>query len=442
MGGDLFGYAAAAAAGALGFGATPGTVERVGVRRRPSSSTTARTAAMAPIAVTTDVKLARIKRKSGRPVGKRQKYQKVLKSLAQPHIERFQYLQPMTAQYGLCPLSYEPAAAGGTNVYPVYAFDLTSVYNMKRQLAAMNNPVYPNLTFPAVLYRLCRTRDAALTTDLANKFFFQPTSNCQGCLPDGSTLTYTWCNERAPRLGLAPQASTHFDWFDIRLMLFGPSSRPINLYVDLVQFDDGKYIEYYGREGFDGVLTGAVTQAEDAYWTGSEDRAREWNEFWSGYVDRLITNPLAKRDAYNLKGMRKIYSDVIRFNPKDTSIADSRGDMKMYHVFRRANRMLRYQWERQRDFSKAGNLANGVGVPPSGVLEGNPNVWDATNPQPGQISTSGADLATDCQPVPAPRARMYLFISAETPAALPFAPADNASFDFCIRRKRTVIGNT
>lgn len=428
------------AAGLVSAAGLASTVRRpppgVGVRRGPATATALRTNAMQPVAVSTDVKLARIKKKSGKPIGKRQRLLKILGAGAQPIVERFQYLSAPNANVGNVSLSYEPGgAAPSINYYPVYAFDLLSSFNQPNTQANLTGQVL-NLQYPAAMYRLCRNK-AVATDDTSNNYFFNPTSMCKGKGPDGTTDTYTWSLERAPRAWAVPRAATHFDWFDFRFMFYGPTSRSVNVYVDLVQFTGDKFIDYWTLSNSTGVLSTAPTSTEEPWYKGSEDRAREWNEFWAGFVDRLVTSPLNKRDAYNLRGLKLLSSEVIKFNPRDTSIADTRGDMRIMKLFKRINRMVKYQWERTKDFSKAGNMATGIGIAPAD--EANPNIWDTNAPQPGYDAATANVTQTDNQVAPHPKARMYLLVYAEAPVAGAATTSDNATFDFCIRRKRTIM---
>lgn len=441
-GGDPFGYGAAAAfAAAVGATVRRGTRDAVGVRTDIRAAPAVRAAvARAARTMTANAapnnRLQRTVRKSGKRIGKRELVQKIVSGAAQPIVERYQRLQNLDAGSGVVPFSYEPTAVTGTQYYPLYMFDLTSTPN---QFDEIGNAAGQNVKYPAVLYRLTREYNTVSSTDLNNVYQFVPTSNCTALMSDGATTTYGWSLEKAPRTKCFPMGSSHLDWLDFRFMFYGPTNQHVNIYLNLVQFTDDKYLDYYVSSSSTGISYGVPTATgEDQWYKGSEDRAREWNEFWAGQVDRLVSSPLNKRDAYNLKGLKTLLSEKITMTPGDNDALGQKGARRMYKLFKRINRVIRYQWEREADFTKAGTDRTGTGVPPN--KEADPNVWDTKQPQYAQDPTSGFALFTDCQVAPRPRARMYLMLSAECPITGAPTTTNNASFDFCVRRKRTCMG--
>lgn len=374
------------------------------------------------------VQLTRLKRTSGRKLARKAKLQKILGSLIQPVVTRFQNLQTLDAASGVCQLNFNPAATSpGVSKYPVWMFDLTSTFN---QL----NDALGGLYYPNVLYRLTRNRLDAGGTESNNQYNCVP--EVAGVSPDGSTATYTWNTERRPRAGCYPMASTIFEWMDIRLMVYGAKKKPTQVYVDLVQFPEGMCPGYYAFTNTTGATDSVPTAEEPSPWAGGDDDARKWNEMWLGYVDRLVTNPLNKRDAFNVPGPKVVQRQVLTFNPTASFEDDPRGHMKELRLFKNVNKRINYQWANEAPIFGDYNVAQGtVGVAPA--VEGNPNRWDCNGWKPAVGS-----YFTSCQVAPAPKHRLFLMISATSAVDAAFSADDHASFDFLIRRKQSVIGNT
>lgn len=435
--GDPFGYLAASAVAA--------TVDRLAAKRASNAVGLARSAATLNPAQVRErsalatmpasdggqyVKLTRTRRRLGRKLKKSSKLLKMVNASCQVVVQRFQKLSSWDANMSPAstPLNFVQATADGqASSYPLYVFDMTSVAN---KVTIGNNSV----TYPNVLYRLFRNR-AATTTDLTNFYYFNPTG-CNGLDQTGNNQVYTWLNERTPRANVFPMSAINYDWFDIRLMLYGAKNIPSRVTVSLVQFDPDFCPNYWTHTSSDATL-GVPVGDEIAPFVGNEERARSWNEFWAGRVDRLVSHPMNKRDAYNMKGIRVLHSETHNFNPIASTETDTRGHMKQVKLFQRVNRVMRLQWQRQAEFSAAGTGGAGGGVPASD--EADPNRWDAVNPIP---ATSNANTGnTDNQVAPAPRARIFLMIEASSPNAA-FDPLQHCSFDFLIRRKHTIVGNT
>lgn len=352
---------------------------------------------------------------------------KLLKASLQNVVQRYQWLSDWlsTNTNGRVPLTFiKTTGAGVPTVYPVYAFDLTSVANKEN---TGNEVVYP-----AVLYRLARL-NGGTSTDLAQAYYWVPYN---GALDQAaSNPAYTWLNEKMPRSNVFPQQAVHFDWADIRLMIYGAKAFPTTVEVSIVQFDSEYCPNYYTCKSSDGTVS-APTVDEEVPYAGSEDRARQYNEFYAGFVDRFISHPLNKRDAHNVRGYRVLHREVVKLNPSQTTDRDTRGYMRMMRIFYNMHRNVKLQWERLISMSDAGTGQSGGGV--AVTNENNPNVWDANNPIP---HSGGVNTKTECQVAPDPRARIFLLVTATAPEGA-FAVDNNGSFDFCIRRKHTVVGNT
>lgn len=399
-----------------------------------------------------------IKRKQGRPPTRTSRLLKTVGAYAQTCISRFQNLQSMDSTSGQNYMTYAPGVNDTTrSVYPVYLFDLTSSTN---QVSATSTGTTWHV--PAVQYRLSRSCSAT-TTEQKNTYSFLPDSNCaQGKLPD-TTTAYTWCWEKKPSAQAVPLGATHFDWFDIQLMLWGARTRNTRFNIQLVQFPE-EYCPAYYAKAVNSNVAAEITNffgpgdglAGNPYFYAQEDDpgqaagsrvgnivsrtdndATQWDEYWAGYVDDLVTNPMNKRDAYNLsskKPLRILMNQTVDINPYSTTEGDTRAHMKLVKIFKRINRVINYQHERTSPLYADTIVAGKVtGISP--LTEDNPNRWDAE----GYDFAVGSSAGPRCFSAPKKASRVFLLIKASCPKAGAFDADKHASFDFMIRRKQTIV---
>lgn len=372
--------------------------------------------------VTPYIQLSRVNRTSGKKLSKKGLTQKLVSSVAQPLVTRMQNLSLMSAVNGKNFLNYAPAAANlGDSVFPVYAFDLTG---------SVNSPsAGVTVRYPMVMYRLHRTRDTTVPTDVGNPFVWKTVNCSQGDRPDATgSKVYSWLVERKPKINVYPVAKTFFEWFDIRLMMFGAQTKPSRITVQLCHMPvgygpRGNYTDNFSSD------TSALLYEDEIL---PEEKQREVNQFWMGHTDTLCGNPLNKRDAYNNnRGIKVLESQTFDINPTSSTESDTRGHMKMYKLFKRYNRIINYQYERK------ATLATDVLDTSTGYTydkEANPNAWDSEGW--GYTTGDGAVRVNTYA-----GARLYLLVSAASPTSGAGNAADHASFDFAIRRKQSVVVN-
>lgn len=377
--------------------------------------------------VTPYMQITQTKVTRGKGIPKTVRFHKVVGSICQPLVTRFQRLSTMEAANGNNYLNYVAAVAnGGSDVFPVYAFDLTGTIN------SYNNGA--SIRYPAVMYRLHRTRNDGVLTDVGNRFYWDTLDCSNSTQPDGTSTAYSWLCERKPRANCYPIGRTFFDWIDARFMIFGATTKPVSVTIALASMD-----EVYGPPG---AHFGSLTATTDTQYTdpnvtmaGMEEKLREVNEYWMGFTDRLVSNPLNKRDAYNIdqrKGVKIYDRKTFDIAPTSNFESDTRGHIKMYRYFKRLNRIVNYQNERSTTLATT-NAANfNSGLPYNKVAD--PNVWDSEG------WTFNADDQGQRYNTHA-KARLYILVYANSPVSGAGASASHASFDFCIRRKQTVAVN-
>lgn len=376
---------------------------------------------------------ALVRRTSGRKLSQPAKLQKLVSALTQPIITRWQNVAKgttgMDATSGAFPLNYQSAAASpGTNVYPYYLFDLTGMPNAT---------VAPSSTataylYPNVGYRLNRTRTDAGATELNNQFKYAVTGCVMG-KEDGTLGSYfSWLYERKPRQ-IWPMGSAMLDWVDVRLQVYGATNKPTRVNVKLVRFTDEDVVPqaYTMTDAFG---TGIASSDDDPSVSASvNDTLKKWNEWHMGQVDTLISCPIQKRDHLNLgRKMQILYTESIDINPTSNTESDTRGHIKAIKLFKRLNRVTRF--DHQAQTTAVNNPGSGIaGVGPSKEMD--PNIFDYAR---GDNLDENRDMKCYAKKM----SRIFLLISAQSPVDGVFAAASHASFDLIIRRRHSVIGST
>lgn len=358
------------------------------------------------------------RKQSGKKMNRGALAAKILRSSIQTYVTRFQYLGaanelPFT-------LTYEQAPApSGENKYPLYLFDLTG-------LPQRRFPATDYWEYPAVGYRLLRDRQDVSATDSNNRYKF---GTVAGIHASGSGTATTWQCERRPERP-RPIANGHLDWVDIRLGVRGPKAKPCNVHIALVQFDEFFTPPAWGFSNNTGSIADALSQIETK--DTAADTSKRWNEFWLGLVDRHISHPLNKRDAINVKGMKVLDWETLRFNPTSTFETDTFGHKQELKWFKNMNRKCNYQWEHT--MNTVANTGTGIAVPPGD--EDDPNRWDTTNPGFSTLSTEDS-----VQAFVHPNARVFLMVLSEVPTTGAYNADTNASFELLIRRRHSMIAN-
>lgn len=379
------------------------------------------------------------RRKSGRKLSRKARSLKVLASNLGSMVTRFQYLDPMNDSDGLpFKLNYElTSTEDAKNVYPFYLFDLTSVPN--RVSYAPNQWHFPN-----VCYRLRRLRNLiSVPSEYNQRFDWSPGLDTAGILADGLQACHTWqLEKRSSYINSISHGHAHLDWIDIGIGMIGAKRQPVNAHVFICQFDEKYCPGYFGK-----VINPDTAVATDFKDIGERlesdggndkdgvtvpsDEVRNWNEFYTGLVDKFISHPMNKRDAYNVKGMKVLAHQKLVFNPTAQYETDPRGHKKQFKWFNNINRLTNFQWENTTDQLP-------IPTPPAyGVYVTNevtPNVWDTVN---ANMSVQARTDSNQC--APHKNARVFMLVCAESPANGAFSTDDHASFEVIIRRKHSTF---
>lgn len=380
------------------------------------------------------------KRKDGRKISKKARAVKVLTSNICGMVSRFQFLDPMNDSDGLpFKLNYKlTPLEDGSNEYPFYLFDLTSMPN---RISTTPNVVH----FPSVGYRLRRLRNLVPgQTEYNNRFYWSPGVDSSGVLADGFNGCYTWqLEKRASFNSSIPHAKAHLDWIDIGIGMIGAKSQPVNAHVYICQFDEKVCPGYYGKEinvDSAGVIDFASTPTRLESDGGNDkdnvlvpnDDVRNWNEFYTGLVDKFISHPMNKRDPYNVPGLKVINHQKLVFNPTAQFETDPRGHKKQFKWFKNVNRTCNFQWEQTLDQLP-------IPTPPAYATfvtnEVGPNIWDSPN-----VNVSLATRSGDSNQCAVHKnARLFMMICAESPVNGDFSVNDHASFELIIRRRHSTL---
>lgn len=368
------------------------------------------------------IQRVRASRKDKKKVTRRSAALKMLTKGCVNLITRFQNLSNVGASLMPQYLNYQTGSSPGISVYPFYCFDLTGLANR----TGPSNNFY---RCPNVLYRLKRSRNDAVATEVANKFYWDPVA---AAAADGTLTTNTWLVERRPA-HMQPNAKALLEWVEMKIGVVGPKSYPCKVVCQLVQFDERFVPGHYetsvnsGQIDTNQYMNPGTKAEKDPADNGDEERTRVWNEFYIGLTDTSVSHPFNKRDAYNVKGLKVLSSQVMEFNPTSNYETDPRGHKKEFVWRKQFNRVCNYQWENnyKLTFVEADTTPQAVPV----VNEGNSNVWDTANPNPCRVSTD--DSIQSCVH---PKARIFLLIYAESPVNGAAAEANHAGFEFQIRR--------
>lgn len=206
------------------------------------------------------------------------------------------------------------------------------------------------------------------------------------------------------------------DWVSIRLMLYGSLTRPTTFNVMLVSFKR-KWVDPLELQ------QNAATLADDNDAAG----------FWESIAKPLSYNPLDLQNPKYRKYMKVLKRHTVCLQPKLTTEAQVDGasvsagtyvpHMEQLNFFWRANRKQNYAWFPQ----------------------------DSANPNTGILNNAAYQtVGSQAQSVVAPRARVYLMITANVavqsasgagnPTGAPITLTD-PSFDYVIRTKHRILNN-
>jgi len=420
------------------------TLGRKGAHSRSGSAMSIGAASNAGVSKdpTAYTQFAVVRRKSGRRPTKVRRTIKACEGLLTSLVTRFQRAQAFGAAEGQFKLNFHPAATTGQrSVYPVYIFDLSGVINQKRADTGSVN-------CPTVGQRLTRRYDTGVLTDYANCYQFRPNwvegpsaGSVTGLAPDGATACYSWVYERRPRM-LTQNGKATLDWADIRLMIYGATTRPSKVHCKIIRFIDPEMTPaaYFGDNSQTAVpVAGDEDPSLDTSAAAADgDRIRRWNELWLGQVDQLVAGPMCKRDAFSKTPPYKVmWSQTCEFSPTlGTSESDPRGHMRQVKLFKNFNKVFSFQ--DAYNSSSAGLTVAGtsrIGV--NAVNENDPNVWDTPS---NWDLVQDTNTNTEC--FAAKTSRLYLMVSAEVPTNGAFSPTTSPSFDMIIRRKHSVLAQS
>lgn len=280
----------------------------------------------------------------------------------------------------------------GTVGCPLYAFDLTSGFNI---VADGTVGTYASPMGRMVLnYGTTATSPQTVTSV---NFNIQP--------QDASNVGLTgWAYETfsAPSNN-APNRRDLLDWVQAKFVLYGSQSQPITYHIQFVQFQKDYLVPEF-------VITDASVTSE----------VQERNNFWTKQVSESLFNPIqtpANTGASLKSQMKVLKSWEFRLAPKLSTELDPFPRKEVVTIFHRFNRIRKWDWADE-DTTQGGTSLSDLGI------EG-----------PGYVTSIG-----QTNNVLTPRARVYMIVKATcfdsiTQGNDPIA----GSFDMCVRQKSTLI---
>ena len=306
---------------------------------------------------------------------------KLINSEMDNYIYRYQGIFPFNSANGYFSLSRDQTggvpANASTELLPLMLFDLCA--------NNFNTSTSSNNTCGWVLRR-------TFTALKGNYDFVAATAKSA----DGVTGSTQWQIEDATTSKTSVRKAL-LDWLDLRLVCVGPTQMPCKFVIQIVQFKND-------WEHPQACIAGNVLP---------ENEAIEKNAFWDAQVWPLITNPIDILNPSKKKfDMKVVHSVSFILDPKESSETQPMGHCKIVKIFKRFNRLQRYDWDQQAQIDQTTALPN-IG-------------WQVNN----SISSLQDNVV--------PRARMYLMVKAENftggAGGLPTLP----SFDIMMRKKMIV----
>lgn len=351
---------------------------------------------------------------AGRRLSTKAKQSKILNSHFMKHIVRFNaaantILESGENFPGYYPLDYySDGAPEADGLMPYYLMDLTC--------AQINNQQYLDGTYNtargAPLVRLIQ-RNGTST------FSYTPMA---GRDADNATDVFDWRDEYTPLVpGALPvvKDKNFYEWFDVRMNLYGATKVPTRVYVQLVQFVDEELVPVsFVKPG--ASPDPAVPLAVSSLPTEPEAYAR-WQNHHIQELDKLVGNPIAIR-GFQPRGQpyRVLFSRQFEFEPQMETEGDKTPHQVEFYFKYDMNKTVWYTETPQYSTLTASEIPG-------------PNEWIAY----GQNKNS-----VFC----APKGRVYLKITGQTPKNTfvisegehghDYAP----SFDLIVRRRSTFVG--
>lgn len=333
----------------------------------------------------------------GTEIGEVDKLSKLIHSHSGIVIDRFQNVTNINDGTGAYNLSYNSDAT--YRYFPFYLFDLTCVKNVFGPNSTSD------LATPYPFLRLNREVSSGRYgwTVVAGK-------------SRTDTGSFFWQTERTPALYLSEAKERQlFEWFDIKMILYGARACPTWIDVAVVQFTDEEMVP--PCIGQIGTTANQVIEPDTSNFQGTVPTTAEYNRWqssWQGVVDNLVGSTIGQRNISEMsKFMKFKFRKRFTFNPTGSE-TDPTGHQVQFK--------LKYLMNKVCDF--VGNPNEWDEVPVAN--EDNPNYWPDYDVH-----------KFSC--VPPAKGREFLMIRAFSPVLNGDQLAKNCSFDLMIRRKRTHI---
>lgn len=343
------------------------------------------------------VQLRREKATVGTELGEVTKLSKLIHAHAAVTIDRWQNVTNLNDGAGAFRLGYNNPS-GTYRQFPFYLFDLTGIKNVFGTGTSACDP-YPMMQ---------------LHREVANGrylfFHVDGKTNTDGSSP-------LWQEERkAALLNSNAKERALFEWFDIKMILYGARACPTWIEVAIVQFTDEEMAPLC--LGDIGTSANQVIEPDVSNYTGAVPTTAEYNRWqtaWQGTVDNLIGSTITQRNlAETSKFMKFKFRKRFNFNPTGSE-TDQTGHQVQFK--------LKYLMNKICDF--VGNPTEWDEVPVANEV--NPNIWPTFDTH--KFSA-----------VPPAKGREFLLIRSFAPDYNPVDQnAKNCSFDLMVRRKRTII---
>lgn len=357
----------------------------------------------------------RVRDIAGRKLPKTEKKLKLLGAKMHTQIERWQacadqvYIHSSSEQFpGWFPLGY--------NLNPDLTDYATLPYFMFELNGAYRNYHKNGYYFHSPMLRLVRGPAVNAPFD----FFPIAARNS-----DNSSDQYVWTQERngVNQWNIAEMNtgdSDFFDYFDIRMQLYGARKAPVKITVQLINFLDDDYSP---------PVWGGSTNPQTTMPARLDDSAAQqtglvfdrWNNHWLAETDRLLGNTINKRGVKMDRVYDVVYSKSFDFEP----VMTTEGDEAPHNV----------QFELKYDYNKVVSYVQdssaGLQIEPAEMIQA--NEWD--------VSSNGLHTGL----VPNTKGRLFLKICADTPLNESVRPEGTkvcdwaGSFDLIVRRKRSRI---
>lgn len=324
---------------------------------------------------------------------------KIISNTIEGLIDRWQRLKAFNTNGSLFFSKQTNSPVSGATKCPIFLMDLSCIPNIVDDTG--------NINYPQNMWEL---------------YFINATGQygwlqVPGQAATGSTgTTYAtggWQYEKVIGGGSvikAPHANALLKWLDVRMNLWGTSTKPVKVTASIVQLPTyAQPIDTYNVAATAVSSTAGIVCSDNG--TSGNDQGSVG--FWTELLDHQTYNPISIVGRRQQKGLKVIRTTTVQFDPK-TSIesGDTDPHCKTVKMFVKAGRKLNYAWQ-DSTYGLTGNDTTDA------VAD-----WDA--------SIGNNNCFTH------PNAKLYLMLRAHCYASgsdsNPTA-ADFPSFDLVVRRK-------